>query len=213
MSQQEEASLYWQQQQGYASSQGSHSGSYMSPRFQAYPINNYPGSSYGAPGIPSGRQRQGSFTRNSFDGRERSMARYSSSSAAQDSVTELANRLDGAFEGIKGYSGKAVSFADGRQELSLSGHSGPKSLDDDLNADWEPFFAADDMDNSVNDSGHGGLAQMHANYASDDEEKEETVDDKAVGPPEVGKSLTQNYLLMQHQKFMHQHRSSNAGTD
>ena len=198
MSQQEESNLYWQNQGMYASSFGSLSGSYASPRYSSYTVNNYP-SSLGKETVEK-PLRQGSFnssTRRSSVASDKGM-KGTSHSAAQDSVEELALRLDGAFEGIKGYGTRAVTFAE-----SMRSEDPPVSgdLDEDFNADWEPFFAADDLDLSAHGSQHGFRSR------NDDGEEEPRVVEDELNEKETGKSLPQSFLLMQHQLFMNQQRN------
>ena len=194
----------WQNQSMYPSSFGSLTGSYASPRYPSYTVNNYPGS-LGKDTNSERYQRQGSFnmpTHRSSDSGDKVM-KVSSHSAAQDSVEELALRLDGAFEGIKGYGSRAVTFADSTREGDppING-----DLDDDVNADWEPFFAADDLDVSAHGSQHG----FQTRQENDDEDVQGTEDESV--DRDAGKSLPQSFLLMQHQLFMSQQRNRDSNS-
>jgi serine/threonine protein kinase len=238
MSQQQEEALYWHNNNNaYASSHGS---SFGSPRggslYGSYGNHAYNNSvAYSASGKTGGppRSRQGSFSGGGPGaGRERN-ARFNNSSAAQDNVTELAFRLDGAFEGLKGYSNSRVTFA----EPEKSSHrKQPQVVEDDeegqqSSADWEPFFAADDLDMSTHGSSVGG--SLHGTDRIDVVPREDSDDiidlegrEELVGEDleahklrlaeeemRGGKSLPKTYLLMQHAKFMQNQRALEEDDD
>ena len=220
----------WQQhhqQQPLQGMSGSAGGSYLSPRHSSqqqqqsmmgggsYTTNYYPSSltrDGQKPYLPL--SRQGSFNSGSGAKAHQGNAprfRSSHSSSTQENVAELASRLDGAFEGVKGYS--KVTFAD--QNMKRRSHSMKRSIskekvkEGDGDADWDPFFAADDLDGSLNGSIVGSEGKEH-----DAEAEEEEINDgdqgSRIGDDEeedklaTEKSAAKNYLLMQHEKFLKQ---------